>query len=197
MTARRGPFVVHGARTIYENPWITLTDHDVSVASGRRFSYTVVGFRRRAAGVIPLHDDGTVTLVGQHRFPLDAYSWELPEGGVEPDETPLQAMQRELAEEASLAGAEWRQILRLHLSNSVTDEEAFVFLALGLTPATAEPDDTEELEVRRLPFAEALAMVADGRITDSISVAGLLRVHHMAVNGELPGALNDLLAAPR
>lgn len=197
MTTRRGPFVVHDARTIYDNPWITLTDHDVSVASGRRFSYTVVGFRRRAAGVVPLHEDGTVTLVGQHRFPLDAYSWELPEGGVEADETPLQAMQRELAEEASLAGAEWRQILRLHLSNSVTDEEAFVFLALGLTPALAEPDDTEELAVRRLPFAEALAMVADGRITDSISVAGLLRVHHMAVTGELPGGLNDLLAAPR
>jgi len=197
MTSRRGPFVVHGARTVYDNPWITLTDHDVSVASGRRFSYTVVGFRRRAAGVVPLHEDGTVTLVGQHRFPLDAYSWELPEGGVEPDETPLQAMQRELAEEASLAAADWRQILRLHLSNSVTDEEAFVYLALGLTPASGEPDDTEELAVRRLPFAEALAMAADGRITDSISVAALLRVHHMAVNRELPDGLNDLLAAPR
>jgi 8-oxo-dGTP pyrophosphatase MutT (NUDIX family) len=197
MTTKRGPFTVHGARTLYDNPWITLVDHDVSVASARRFSYTTVGFNKIATGVVPLHEDGTVTLVGQHRFPLDAYSWELPEGGAEPDEEPLAAIKREMAEEAGLAGAEWRQILHMHLSNSVTDEAAFVYLATGLTPATGEVDDTEELAVRRLPFAEALAMCADGAITDSITVAGLLRVHHLAVLGELPDGLNDILVPKR
>lgn len=193
---KRGPLTVHAARTLFDNPWIRLTGFDVSAPSGRRFDYTTVGFKRVATGVVPLHDDGTVTLVGQHRFPLDEYSWELPEGGAEPEEPPLDAIKRELAEEGQLSATEWRQILKMHLSNSVTDEVAYLFLATGLGPATGEKDDTEDdLVVRRLPFGEALAMCADGRITDSMTIAGLLRVHHMAVLGELPGALNGLVLA--
>lgn len=197
MSSKRGPITVHGVRGLYDNPWITLTYHDVSIASGRRFEYTTVSFKKTATGVVPLHDDGTVTLVGQHRFPLDIYSWELPEGGAEPGEDPLAAIQRELAEEAGLKGADWRAILHMHLSNSISDEAAFVYLATGLSPAAAEPDDTEELTVRRVPFAEALDLIASGGITDAISVAGLLRVHHLAVRGELPGGLNDLIAGLR
>ena len=198
MVTKRGPIAIHGAREVYDNPWIALTQHDVSVVStGRRFSYTVVHFKKTATGVVPLHEDGTVTLVGQHRFPFDAYSWELPEGGAEPDEEPLDAIKRELAEEAGLAGAAWRQILHMHLSNSVTDENCFVYLATGLTAASAEADDTEELTVCRMPFAEALAMCADGRITDAITISGLMRVHHMAVRGELPDGLNDMIAEKR
>lgn len=195
MSHKRGPFTVHDARGVFDNPWISLTHHDVSVSSGRRFSYTTVSFKKVATGVVPLHEDGTVTLVGQHRFPLDTYSWELPEGGAEPGEPPLEAIKRELAEEAGLKAAAWREILTMHLSNSITDERAYVYLATGLSPASGEADDTEELAVQRLPFKDALAMAADGRITDAISVAGLLRVHYLAIRGELPGGLNDLIAA--
>jgi 8-oxo-dGTP pyrophosphatase MutT (NUDIX family) len=191
---RRGPLTIHDARTVFDNPWIRLTGFDVSAPSGRRFDYTTVEFKRIATGVVPLHDDGTVMLVGQHRFPLDEYSWELPEGGAEPGEPPLEAIKRELAEEGLLAAAEWRQILKMHLSNSVTDEVAFLFLATGLSPASGERDDTEEdLVVRRMPFGEALAMCEDGRITDSLTVAGLLRVFRMAGKGELPSGLNELV----
>ncbi len=194
MPKKRGPLTVHGEQPVFGNPWIIAVNYHVSAPSGREFTYTLVHFRNWATGIVPLHEDGTVTLVGQHRFALDRYSWEIPEGGASEEEGPLAGAQRELAEEAGLAAADWREILQLHLSNSVTDEHAFVYLATGLSPAVATPDDTEDITVKRLPFAEALAMVNSGEITDSITVAALLKVSHMARAGELPGGLNDLLA---
>lgn len=192
---KRGTLTIHAARRIFDNPWIGLTAHDVSAPSGRRFDYTTVEFKRVATGVVPLHEDGTVTLVGQHRFPLDEYSWELPEGGAEPGEPPLDAIKRELAEEGLLAAEAWRQILKMHLSNSVTNEVAYIYLATGLSPASGKRDDTEEdLVVRRMPFGEALAMCGDGRITDSLTVAGLLRVYQLAVAGDLPEDLSSVIA---
>lgn len=195
---KRGTLTIHAGTSLFANPWIELTAYDVSAPSGRRFDYTTVDFKRIATGVVPLHGDGTVTLVGQHRFPLDAFSWELPEGGAEPGEPPLEAIKRELAEEASLAAGTWREILKMHLSNSVTNEVAYLFLATDLRPAEGERDDTEEdLVARRLPFGQALAMCLDGRITDSLTVAGLLRVHQMAVANDLPDGLGAaILKAP-
>ncbi len=195
--AKRGPLTILRDRPVFGNPWILAVDYHVATPAGREFTYTIVHFRRWATGVVPLHDDGTVTLVGQHRFALDLYSWEIPEGGADEDEQPIDAAKRELAEEAGLAGAEWREILQMHLSNSVTDEHAYVYLATGLTAVEAQPDDTEEITVKRVPFAEALGMVNAGEITDSITVAALLKISHMAAMGELPGALNDLLAPKR
>lgn len=194
MAERRGPITIHDARRIFDNPWLGLTEHQVSIDSGRAFQYTVVNFKRLATGVVPLHDDGTITLVGQHRFPLDIYSWEIPEGGSDPGEDPLDTAKREMAEEAMLAGETWVKILTMHLSNSVTDEVAHVYLATGLTPAEGERDDTEDLTLSRIPFGDALAMCADGRITDAITVAALFRVFHMAVTGDLPPELCQLIA---
>lgn len=191
---KRGPLTIHAEQPVFGNPWLLVVNYHVSTPAEREFTYTVVHFRRWATGVVPLHDDGTVTLVGQHRFALDLYSWEIPEGGADEEEQPLNAAKRELAEEAGLAGAEWREIMQMHLSNSVTDEHAYIYLATGLTPAEAEADDTEEITVKRVPFAEALAMVDAGEITDSITVAALMKVWRMAVAGQLPGDLNDLLA---
>lgn len=194
MPKKRGPLTIHGEMPVFGNPWITLVNYHVEAPSGRAFTYTIVHFRKVATGIVPLHADGTITMVGQHRFALDDYSWEIPEGGADDGEEPLAAAQRELAEEAGLAGAEWREILKLHLSNSVTDEVAHVYLATGLSPVPVAPEDTEAFEIVRVPFAEALARCGDGRITDSMTVAGLLRIHQMAVAGELPGDLNDLIA---
>ena len=196
MTERRGPITIHAARRVFDNPWLGLTEHDVSIDSGRAFSYTVVNFKRLATGVVPLHDDGTVTLVGQHRFPLDIYSWEIPEGGSDPGEDPLDTAKREMAEEALLAGDSWTKILTMHLSNSVTDEVAHVYLATGLSPAEGERDDTEDLALNRVPFSQALAMCADGRITDAITVAALFRVFHMAASGELSPETARLIMGP-
>lgn len=192
--AKRGPLTIHGEKPVFGNPWLLAVDYHVSTPAGREFTYTIVHFRRWATGVVPLHEDGTVTLVGQHRFALDTYSWEIPEGGADEEEQPLDAARRELAEEAGLAGAEWREILQMHLSNSVTDEHAYVYLATGLSAVETNPDDTEDITVKRVPFAEALAMVNAGEITDAITVAALLKVAHMARAGALPGGLNELLA---
>lgn len=191
---KRGPLTIRGERPVFANPWIMGVDYHVETPAGRAFTYTIVHFRNWATGVVALHEDGSIVLVGQHRFALDAYSWEIPEGGASEDEGPLAGAQRELAEEAGLAASDWREIMQMHLSNSVTDEHAYVYLATGLTAAEAEPDDTEDITVKRVPFAEALTMVMDGAITDSITVAAILKVAQMARAGELPGGLNDLLA---
>jgi 8-oxo-dGTP pyrophosphatase MutT (NUDIX family) len=151
----------------------------------------MVRFKNLAIAVLPIHEDGAVTLVGQHRFPLGDYSWELPEGGSPLHEDPLEGARRELAEETGLAAAEWREVLRTQLSNSVTDERMIGYLALGLSEAKAvhQPDDTEAIALVRVPFREALEAAMAGHLPDMLTVAMLLRGYHMAREGSLPGAL--------
>lgn len=181
---RSGPVVV-----VYENPWIRIEASDATAPTGRPAKYAVVRFANLAVGVVPLWPDGTVTLVGQQRFALRDYSWELPEGGAPLGEDPLAGGKRELREEVGLEAAEWREILRMQLSNSVTDERAVVFLATGFTAAETEPDDTEALDAVRVPFHDLLAEVLAGRVQDAMTVAAVFRVHHMAVTGELDDGL--------
>jgi 8-oxo-dGTP pyrophosphatase MutT (NUDIX family) len=133
------------------------------------------------------------TLVGQWRFPFGAYSWELPEGGVPADESSLDGAKREMREEAGLEARDWLHILRMQLSNASSDEVANLYLATGLTPAPTNPDATEQLAVARIPLRQALAAVAKGQITDALTVAALLRLHHMAVEGELSDALAQIV----
>jgi 8-oxo-dGTP pyrophosphatase MutT (NUDIX family) len=136
----------------------------------------VVHFVGLAAGIVALDDEDRVLLVGQHRYPLDAYSWEIPEGGVPSGENPLEGARRELREETGVVAATWREIGRFHLSNSVTDEAGVLYLATDLARESAAPEATEELAVRWIPFAEAVAMTLDGRITDAMAIMGIQRV---------------------
>lgn len=179
------PWRTLASRAVYDNPWISVTEHQVVKPSGGEGIYGVVHFKNRAIGVLPLDDEGYTWLVGQYRYTLGQYSWEIPEGGGRLDEEPLLAAQRELKEETGMEAQEWREILRMHLSNSVTDELAIVYLARELRQGDAQPEDTEQLQVRRLPFEEAVRMVYAGEITDSISVAAILRVKLMMLQGEL------------
>jgi 8-oxo-dGTP pyrophosphatase MutT (NUDIX family) len=160
-------------RTAYENAWITVWHDDVIRPDGEPGIYGVVHFANLAVGVVPIDDEDRVVLVGQHRYTLDHYSWEIPEGGSPLDEDPLEGARRELREETGYDATHWRELGRVHLSNSVSDEEAILYLATGLTAGDATPDGTEDLRVRHVPFDEALAMIADGRITDAMSVLGL------------------------
>lgn len=171
-----GRFVRHSRRVAYENAWITVWHDDVSRPDGSPGIYGVVHFENLAAGVIAFDDEDRIVLVGQHRYTLDRASWEIPEGGVPPTETPLEGIQRELREETGLEASEWRELGRLHLSNSVTDEEAVLFEAHGLRHGEATPEPTESIAIRWVPFEDAVAMVRDGRITDVMSVAAILRV---------------------
>jgi len=189
MTHRRGPWQVHDTRTVYENPWLRLEESDVTRPDGQPGLYGVVGFANIAIAILPLFEDGTTVLVGQHRFPHDRYSWEIPEGGGPLDVPPLDSAKRELKEETGLSAAHWREILQMDLSNSVTDERAVGYIATGLAQGEAEPEGTEELLTRRLPFREALHEAMNGTIRDALTVAMLLRAYYMACEGELDETL--------
>ncbi|GLK51615.1 NUDIX domain-containing protein [Maricaulis virginensis] len=189
MNGTRGPWQVGASRTVYENPWLRLTEHDVTRPDGEPGLYGVVEFANLAIAILPLFEDGTTVLVGQHRFPQDRYSWEIPEGGGPLDVPPLDSARRELKEETGLEAANWREILRMDLSNSVTDEEAIGYIATGLTQGEAAPEGTEVLQTRRVPFRMALHEAVSGRITDALTVAMLLRAYYMAREGELDETL--------
>ena len=165
-----------GSRTVFENPWMRVHEDRVINPGGGENHYGWVHFRNRAIGILPLDDEGNTWLVGQQRYTLGEYSWELPMGGAPFDETPLAAAERELREETGLTASRWTEILRLHTSNSITDELGFVFLAEDLVEGEPDFDETEDLAIRRLPLADAVAMVESGKITDAISVAALLFV---------------------
>jgi 8-oxo-dGTP pyrophosphatase MutT (NUDIX family) len=171
-----GRFVRHTRRVAYENAWITVWHDEVSRPDGSPGIYGVVHFASLAVGVLAIDDDDRVVLVGQHRYTLGEDSWEIPEGGVPLDEAPLAGAQRELREETGLRAGTWRELARVDLSNSVTDERAVLFVATDLQHGQAEPDPTEALEVRWVAFDEALAMTMDGRITDGLSVVAIQRV---------------------
>jgi 8-oxo-dGTP pyrophosphatase MutT (NUDIX family) len=173
-----GPWQRRARRVAYENPWLTVWHDDVIRPDGSPGVYGVVHFASLAVGIVALDAQDRVLLVGQHRYPLDSYSWEVPEGGVPPDEDPLDGARRELREETGVVASGWRELARFHLSNSVTDEVGVLFLATGLTLESAAPEATEELDVRWAPFEDALAMTLDGRITDAIAIMG---IQHLAL----------------
>jgi 8-oxo-dGTP pyrophosphatase MutT (NUDIX family) len=167
------PWSVTGSRKVYENPWISLTEYDVINPGGGTGIYGKVHFRNIAVAVLALDEQEQLCLVGQYRFTLDRYSWEIPEGGCPIGSDPLEAAQRELREETGLVASEWTRLQEMHLSNSVSDELGIIYLAKGLVQYDAQPEETEQLVVRYVPLREAYRMVNENIITDSLSVAGI------------------------
>ena len=159
----------------YHNPWISVREDQVLNPGGGQGIYGVVSMKNKALGIVPVDAEGNTWLVGQYRYPLNEYSWEIPMGGGLLEHDILESAQRELKEETGLTAARWTRIARLHTSNSVTDEEGFVYLAEDLTAGEVEPEETEDLRLWKLPLAEAIRLVMDDRITDGVSVAGLLK----------------------
>ncbi len=171
----QNPWVKLSSQQIYQNPWIKVREDQVLNPSGNKGIYGVVSFKNKAIGIIPIDEHGYTWLVGQYRYPLDEYSWEIPMGGGPIDQDILLSAQRELKEETGIEAHTWENILRIHTSNSVTDEEGFVFLATKLVQGEMEPEETEQLKLWKLPFDQAVKLVMDQKITDSISIAGLLK----------------------
>lgn len=171
-----GPWRRLQVRQVYDNPWISVTHEQVVTPAGTDGIYGVVHFKSRALGIIPIDEHGYTWLVRQFRYTLHRHLWEIPMGGGALLDDPLPAAQRELAEETGLRAAHWQEIMRLHVSKSVTDEEGIVYIARGLSAGENRLEHTEaDLEVLRLPFAEAVQWVMEGKITDVISCAGLLK----------------------
>jgi len=167
------PWRTVASERVYENSWISVREDSVTRPDGEPGIYGVVHYKNVAVGILPV-EDGHTFLVGQYRYPLEQYSWEIPEGGCPEGEEPLQAAKRELKEETGFEAENWRMLGHAHLSNSVADEYAVWFLATGLTPGETRPEGGEILEVRRVPLGEALEMAMDGRITDVLSQVALM-----------------------
>lgn len=195
MSQKPRPWTIRSGRTVFENRWIAVREYDTVAPTGAKAEYGLVHMKRLALGVLPIDELGQTILVGQQRFPFGRYSWELPEGGGDHERPPVESAIRELSEECGLKAANWHELLAdTHLSNSVTDERAWAYIAWGLSPDSSfEKDDSEDLALRRLPFAEAVRMAASGEITDVFSLVMLLKADHLARTGGLPDALAKLM----
>ena len=175
MDAYENPWRTILRKPIYENPWITLEEHDVINPSGNPGIYGKVHFKNKAIGIIPVDEEQNTWLVGQYRYTLDEYSWEIPEGGSLLKDNPLDSAKRELKEEAGIVASKWTKLMDFYTSNSVTNEYAVCYIAQGLSFEEAEPEETEDLILRKLPFQELYRMVMKGEIKDSLTVATVLK----------------------
>ena len=174
---RKNPWKTVSIKEVYENPWIKLDEHQVINPAGGNGIYGKVHFKNKAIGIIPLDKENNTWIVGQHRYTLNEWSWEIPEGGGPLETDILISAKRELREETGLIAERWTEIARAHLSNSVSDEVGYVFLAEELEYGKPKLDDTEaDMIVKKLPFAEVLQMFERNEITDSLSVSGVLKL---------------------
>lgn len=172
----KNPWTILTKEVKYDNPWITLTEYNVLNPKGGKGIYGKVHFKNFAIGIVALDEANNIYLVGQYRFPLNQYSWEIPEGGGPLDIDPIESAKRELLEETGLKAASWEKLLEMHLSNSVSDEFGIVYLATQLSQHQAMPEDTEELVIKKIPFDTAYKMLIRGEITDSLTVAAFLKL---------------------
>lgn len=164
------------SKKVYDNPWIQVRHDEVQRPNGSEGIYGVIHFKNHAVGIIPIDEEGNTYLVKQSRYVLGETSWEIPEGGAPLGESPLDAGKRELEEETGLKAKAWRKLLSLHLSNSVSDEEGSVFIATDLYEGKQALEETEDIELKKIPIEDAIQWVLDGKITDALSVAGLLKI---------------------
>lgn len=186
MQTEKNPWKKLSTQNIYENPWIKVEEDQVLNPSGKPGIYGKVLFKNKAVGVVPIDTEGNIYLVGQFRYPLNEYSWEIPEGGSPiGTENPLETAVRELKEETGLEAQNWELLGKIHTSNSVTDEEGFIYLAQKLIQNMANPEDCEDIKVMKIPFLKAVDMVLNSEITDSISMVGILMAHQKVLRNQL------------
>ena len=177
------PWKTVSKKTVYENPWIEVSHRDVINPSGGKGIYGMVHFKNTAIGIIPLDESLNTWIVGQYRYTLEQYSWEIPEGGGLIENDPLDGAKRELLEETGITAKKWTPIIEVHTSNSVTDEYGISYVAQDLSFGEAEPEETEDLIVRKLPFQEVFEMTMRGEITDGFAVASIFKLQFMLEKG--------------
>ncbi len=191
MNEQYNPWTILNEKEIYSNPWISVTEFDVLNPLGGKGIYGKVHFKNKAIAILPIDESLNTYLVGQYRFPINQYSWEIPEGGGLEGIDILESAKRELKEETGLVAKQWIKLMDFHLSNSVSDEVGIIYLALQLEQQEAMPEETEQLVVRKIPFKEACEMVDNGLITDSLSVAAILKTQLLLVQDKLQHYIND------
>lgn len=176
MKKEQNPWTLLSDEVVYENDWIRVEHHQVLNPSKKEGIYGKVHFKNVAIGIIPVDQDGFTWLVGQYRYPLNEYSWEIPEGGGKIGVPTIDSAQRELLEETGIIANEWTPIQHIHTSNSVSDEVGIIYLAEGLSFTTAQPEETEELIIKKMPLKEVLDLILQGKITDSLTLAGIFKL---------------------
>ncbi len=189
MSEQTNPWRILSEQNLYDNNWIIVTEYNVINPSGGKGIYGKVHFKNHAIGILPLDEEMNTYLVGQFRFPINMYSWEITEGGCLLTENHLDAAKRELLEETGLKATSWIKILDVHLSNSVSDEAGSIYVARGLSSHVAMPEETEQLIVKKIPFSQVCKMVKDGLITDSLTVSAVLKAELMLLKNELNSGL--------
>lgn len=175
MAEHENPWKTLNGKKVYDNPWIEVNEYQVINPGGGEGIYGKVSFKNKAIGILPIDHEGNTWLVGQFRYTLNEYSWEIPMGGVPFDESTEEGALRELKEETGLVAKNLELLCKIHTSNSVTDEVGFAYVATELTLEVPDFDETEDISIKKLPFSEALEMVIDGRITDSLTVAAIYK----------------------
>jgi ADP-ribose pyrophosphatase len=180
--SQKNPWKTLSSEIVHQTPWVRINHHKVINPGGSQGIYTVTEFKNLAIGILPLDEDNNTWIVGQYRFPIHQYSWEMPEGGGDPNVPPVESAQRELEEECGLVAKDWQLLLTAHTSNS---EIAYIYIAKGLSHTQAHPDEDEQLEVRKLPFSELYRMVMDNEITDSLTVMAVLKAKILMDEGKL------------
>ena len=181
----RNPWTTLKSEKVYDSPWIGLTKHDVLNPNGNPGTYSVVHFKNIALGVLPLDKEYNTWIVGQYRYPINQYSWEIPEGGGKRDVPPLDSAKRELLEETGITATKWTRVQEMYLSNSASDEYCILYIAQDLSFGEAHPEDNEELICKRIHFNELYKMVEDGDITDSLTVAIVLKTKLLILEGKI------------
>jgi len=181
----KNPWKTLSSEKVYDSPWISLTKHDVLNPSGNPGTYSVVHFKNLAIGVLALDENYNTWLVGQYRYPINQYSWEIPEGGGDRNIPPLESAKRELLEETGIRATKWTKIQEMYLSNSASDEFCILYIAQELSFGEAEPEDDEQLQLKKVHFNELYEMVVQGEITDSLTVAAVLKTKLLMLENKL------------
>jgi ADP-ribose pyrophosphatase len=179
------PWTTLNSEHVYESPWIKVTKHEVLTPHNTPGTYSTVHFKNLAIGILPLDKDYNTWIVGQYRYPINTYSWEIPEGGGHLDVTTLDSAKRELLEETGITATKWTKIQEMYLSNSVSDEHCTLYIAQDLSFGASHPDDDEELEMRKIPFSELYKMVESGEITDSLTITTVLKTKILMLEGKI------------
>ena len=185
LPAKHGPWTTLTNTVVHDTPWIRVSQHDVIDPGGRNGGYSIIHFKALAIGIVPLDEELNTWIVGQYRYPIKAYSWEIPEGGGDRSIDPLESAKRELLEETGIKAKKWDKILEMDLSNSASDEEAIIYVARDLSFFEAQPEEDEELEQRKVHFDELYEMVLQGEVRDSLTVAAVMKIKLMLLNNEL------------
>ena len=181
----RNPWKTKSNEIRYKNNWITVEHHEVVNPSGNDGIYGVIRFNNTAIGIVPIDEEGNTWIVGQYRYPINEYSWEIPEGGGIKSKDPLEAAKRELKEETGIIAKKWKLVQKVHLSNSASDEVGLIYLAKDLTFAESSPEETEELTIKKIRISELIELVENGKITDSLTVIAALKLKVMYLTGKL------------